>query len=465
MKIRLHNVYAVAVALALLAGCREDPEQAANKLFVEAAPLWTQYQSLPLADPSQFDVRLQLLLKIQSSITSIVREYPGSSLAVEMLSSGKIKQLDANKIDNEILRLQKTIYCENSKAECVISLPLAEVKAIKNNNLRTRALAAVAKGQATGGDVAGAKSTLELAMKSLVISDNSNFAWNFAATQVAMAQASVGDSIAALKTVEIISDEFVAISALASVAEVQASAGDIGAALKTLEGIDNSSSDLLLQIQLSTAIANVAKAQASYGDVTGANSTIILARSLLKKLNNLKAIYKPLAAIARAEAAAGDFSKAQSTISVAMKAVEGFRDVDSGAYVYALAVIAEAQTSMGDVNGAKSNFNFAINALNSSKSNADGVLIPAVIVLAEVQAYSGDVAGAIETIDHIEDDLRRPLGLAAVAKGQASAGDITGAQSTISLAMKALESIKVDNARDWMLADVACKLAEVAGVF
>lgn len=51
----------VVIATLGLAGCQEDPEEAANRLFVESSALLSQYEETPETD---FEQRLSLLRQV-----------------------------------------------------------------------------------------------------------------------------------------------------------------------------------------------------------------------------------------------------------------------------------------------------------------------------------------------------------------------------------------------------------------
>jgi outer membrane murein-binding lipoprotein Lpp len=104
-----HILAAALVAVSVLAGCRGDPEKEANKLFVEASPLWAQYQALPERDPAQYEARLALLTQVDENLKAIVSDYPESSLAVELASTGSVKNLNKAEVDGDRMRLEQSI--------------------------------------------------------------------------------------------------------------------------------------------------------------------------------------------------------------------------------------------------------------------------------------------------------------------------------------------------------------------
>lgn len=95
-------VLAAVLSSALLAGCKEDPEQAANTLFVEAATLYAEYQALHADTPANYDARLKLLTQVAANLDSILSDYTASSLAVDLASTGKARQIVKTEIDEDI---------------------------------------------------------------------------------------------------------------------------------------------------------------------------------------------------------------------------------------------------------------------------------------------------------------------------------------------------------------------------
>lgn len=202
MTTRLHIAQAAALAFALLAGCREDPEQAANKLFVEASPLWAQYQALPQDDPAQFDARLKLLNRVDENLRKIVSDYPESSLAVEIISSGQAKSLDISIIKRDI----GEIICASDVYVCAVSKRLEEIKLMPNDSYKVNALAGVAGNQALHNDLEGASLTVEIALETAksIIDEPSR---SYALSSIVRAQIAGKNFDGALNTAKSIADE------------------------------------------------------------------------------------------------------------------------------------------------------------------------------------------------------------------------------------------------------------------
>ena len=54
-----------------LAGCKEDADEAANKLLVETTAVWEQYQAQAGDDPTKFEERLELLQQIEVNLGAV----------------------------------------------------------------------------------------------------------------------------------------------------------------------------------------------------------------------------------------------------------------------------------------------------------------------------------------------------------------------------------------------------------
>lgn len=209
-------IAASLVVLAFLAGCKEDPEQAANKLFVETASLWEQYQKqrAHVDDYALLEERLNSIEKIRDNLETIVSRYPESSLAVEMASTGAIRGLDPRDVDVQIKMtindyadyVDKDFY--KKARDGFDSEVLGYAEKISDNRLRAIAFRAIAHGEEGAGNASSA-------LESLLLSKE-----------------------AAMKI-----DDFLARSdILASIAIYQNSLGDVSAAKETMNEIQNPAS-------------------------------------------------------------------------------------------------------------------------------------------------------------------------------------------------------------------------------
>ncbi|MGP3698961.1 hypothetical protein [Rhodobacter sp. NSM] len=83
-----------AMAVPVAAECPTTPEGAANRLFVETAGYWDTYQNLQQGGEWTMDEQHRLLSQILNNLDRIVSDYPESTLAVELASTGSARNLD-----------------------------------------------------------------------------------------------------------------------------------------------------------------------------------------------------------------------------------------------------------------------------------------------------------------------------------------------------------------------------------
>ncbi len=120
MRTRLLFSSSILAIVLVLSGCQEDPEQAANKLFVEASALHTGSQDFSANDPEQIQKRRSDLEQVLAKIETIVSDYPESSLAVEIVSTGAARGLSREAIAEEIEALDLATRClQEYRVECV----------------------------------------------------------------------------------------------------------------------------------------------------------------------------------------------------------------------------------------------------------------------------------------------------------------------------------------------------------
>lgn len=106
----------------LTAACTEDPEAAANEIFVASSTKWTEYQGLSPDDPALLEQRLALLTEIDANLQKIVTEYPSSSLAVEISASGAAKQIPWQENKSVLASLAEEVMCQKNpdSGTCVL---------------------------------------------------------------------------------------------------------------------------------------------------------------------------------------------------------------------------------------------------------------------------------------------------------------------------------------------------------
>jgi len=143
---------------------RADPEQAANRLLVETAVIWNQYQALPADDPAQLAARLDLLQQAEANLSRIVADYPESTLAVQLATTGAVGMIATDQIRSASAEVTREIECLKDPKSCMIVHIIAEAlqtaQGIEYADERALLVAAVAEAQAAAGDGAGALETI-----------------------------------------------------------------------------------------------------------------------------------------------------------------------------------------------------------------------------------------------------------------------------------------------------------------
>ncbi len=248
--------------------CKADPEQAANKLLVETAVIWNQYQALPADDPAQLAARLGLLQQAEANLSRIVADYPESTLAVQLATTGAVGKIATDQIKAASADVKREIECLKDPKPCMILQTIAEALetalGLEKASDRARVLVVVAIAQAAAGDVAGA-----------------------------------------LQTARGIENAFYRAWALANVAKAQAVAGDVAGALLTFAEAREAARGIAEAYDRASALADVAEAQAAAGDVAGALQTIALTQEAARGLEEALWRAETLAAVAEAQARRG----------------------------------------------------------------------------------------------------------------------------------------------------------------
>jgi hypothetical protein len=118
----------VLSTLLLAAGCTEDPEAAANELFVEAASAIKNAEELDATTVEAMTNRRDLLAVAVGNLDEIVSEYPSSSLAVDLASLGAAKGIEIKKIRESLGAATHNLMCleDASDDSCVVDRILQE---------------------------------------------------------------------------------------------------------------------------------------------------------------------------------------------------------------------------------------------------------------------------------------------------------------------------------------------------
>lgn len=105
-----------------VAGCQEDPEEAANKLFVESTQSIAEAESINSETGPDLEKKAALLQVAVQKLNQIVSDYPAATLAVEIASTGGAKGIEIVELKGEIATIEEKVKCVNepSSRSCVL---------------------------------------------------------------------------------------------------------------------------------------------------------------------------------------------------------------------------------------------------------------------------------------------------------------------------------------------------------
>ncbi len=126
----------------------------ANKIFVETVQLLDQAAA---AKPSE---ALGLYEKALQNLDRIVTKYPGSDLAVKIISGQAIGQVSRAGIEKALVEARKAECLRKLSASCIVAEALTTAHSIKDADTRVRALSSIAAAQAQAGMTREANETL-----------------------------------------------------------------------------------------------------------------------------------------------------------------------------------------------------------------------------------------------------------------------------------------------------------------
>jgi hypothetical protein len=205
-----------------------------------------------------------------------------------------------------------------------------------------------------------------------------------------------------------------------AVADEITSRSILASALTIANGID----DGRLKAQV---LEMIAAAQAEMGDISGAKQTadaIVVTAADGSDIAEIQSNWKKeaLAAIAGGQAGAGDIDGAFATVD----SID-----DAGTKAVAYQYIVQALARKGDITGAKASVAMT-NGLCRTRANA---------AIAKAEATAGDITSAIDLAKSLNDATEQAQAFAFIAEAQAKCGDQTGAKQTVDLAKAAAAQV------------------------
>ena len=294
---------------------------------------------------------------------------------------------------------------------------------IKFDHDKAMAYCKIAKAQAEIGDTTEASRTLEMANAATTqISNEDDRA--FTLRCIAEAQANVGDFAGAKVTAGQINDSALYKPPYLAIAEAQAQGGDIDGAKVTASQLDRNSDKAVVYLE-------IAQAQIKAGDVAGAGQMMEAARAVTPKIDTKddtlsdgtkKYILEGYLKIAEAQRKVKDTTGTHRTLEKAKELAAkrvGIWQLDDGR---ACADVAEAQAKAGDFVDARATVDQILDEYNKDV---------ALCKVADVQAKAGDIGGAKVTASVINTEHIKASAYSAIAVVQATAGDVTAAKATV----------------------------------
>lgn len=265
--------------------------------------------------------------------------------------------------------------------------------------------------------------------------------WALGEILIAEARAGLGER--AMETASRINDPRLVMVALRDIAEAQAAGGNPEEALAAAEIIPDPDKQ-------ADAFAAIAEIQVRRGDKEDArHSTKRMLDDIANVSDRLKQIaLRTRAAVILNNADAREDAEAELTIAE-QDARTLPRDSSKSAGIrYVASALADMQETAR-----------ALEMLESVSSPSDK--IPVLMSAAEAQARAGDAAAALATASSIENVRYRAIVLGRIALAQSKSGQIEDADTTLDIAMAAIDRIDRPYARSFAISRVALAMTQV----
>lgn len=261
--------------------------------------------------------------------------------------------------------------------------------------------------------------------------------------EILIAQARAGLGSLAMETAARINDPRLVMVALRDIAEAQAAAGrpeDASAAANIIPDPEKQAD----------ALAAIAEIQLRRGDKDEARATTA---RLLERIadvgDSLKQIsYRTRAAVIYARAGARDDAEAELTIAEQSARTLPRDSSKSAGIRYVASALADMQETAR-----------ALEMLEDVSSPSDK--IPVLMSAAEAQARAGDAAAALATASGIDNVRYRAVVLGRIALAQAAAGRPDDADTTIEMALAAIDRIERPFARSFAVSRIALAMTRL----
>ncbi len=412
-----------------------DQEQAANTLLVEA--LRRVAEAERTADVAG---RLALLQQAQAALDAIVQDYPGSQLAVQLITGQPIGTFDPQAFSESVAEAEDDWLCGEHYGVCpLLTDALASAGDVLDASRRAEAFALISSRQVAAGLTGRAQDSLELARTTVdrippPLLWRSQQVW----MSIAAAQAATGSVDQARRSFD------QAVSAaregsdpnyrgieLGDIAVAQAENGLFADAMVTIGEIPADGC-----LHLARALGAIGAEQAEAGLVEEARRTFDDAVAAASASPCRQRTYRaePLAVIAAAQAAAGFEAAARQTFDDVLIKAEALH-IFAAERASGLALIAMSQSAAGFADDALQTLSGAV--ATAAEGYDDLGYSSAMADIAVAQAAAGLFAEALATAGSISNASLRAYALPRVAVEQAAAGFMQEARSTFADALAA----------------------------
>jgi tetratricopeptide (TPR) repeat protein len=413
------------IVLALLLGsCSKDPNEQANKLFVEAQQ---QVQQSKSQEPEE---RLKTLRMASEKLNAIVTKYPGTNLAVQLISGQAVGEISIKNVQEAVADTSWSICKKDPQRECLVARALQIEEALKNQFERISPLAAIAAAEQRAGQDKEAAAYFEQALKIVqTIQNDDALARNLHVVAVAQVDAGLTDD--ALKTAGFAkgSNRW---SLYYDVASAELKHGLFSDALQASQYIDES-----IQPARSSLLSDISCAEANAGKIPEATK-------LLESMQYTWMRVPGYVAIAQARLRAGQKTEAMDALKLALDITH-----NETSQIYKarhLENVASVQDTMNLPDDARRNFEESSQIIAneeskwSSETLAPELMVPRFVGVAKDQAKYGQIDGAkanfalaVKTAKAIQLDQIRSSSLLVISQAQLNVGMVDPALDTASM--------------------------------
>jgi hypothetical protein len=465
MKYQLKRMLALAVLAietVLLAACSTDPNEAANKLFIEAQ------QVIEKAGKQQKAAdKLPLLRDAEERLKAIVSKYPAANLAVQLASGQSVGIISLKSVADDIARMRQEICFNGPTRTCLFDQAIVAALAITDGKLVEDAFIVVFDRVSTLSHIALAqfRAGLRTASSGTIARAQALYAGGYEFPAGLAGTGSSEEALGAIQSRKEFAHPGVRYYLLMHMAMAQAESGLQKEAIATLgdarrmaafgqdDSVDDAGTQRLQWILAIQARAGVFKPKGPAGEI---DQALKLAQAMAPRCPPLDRRYlcpftlSLLGTVADIQAQLGQNADARSTLARAFEMsasqpVEimsiffyGEYHVSPRPHLCALADVKAIVASLAD-NGVRSS-----------------MLLCGVRGRAEI----GNIQDAQSFLYLIESKYLRVLGLSYVAQAQTKAKLTSQAMATISEALRAVQELQEPGQRAHALLALASAVPE-----